>query len=112
MMSILKNFDVAIIKTPKEGIMGLNKDGKAIILRNGDMVSMSLLDKKFAEVMFMRGMLRPIATNDNIKPKDTITYKMRKRRREKKRDRDRTNGFRLDNWIKIKSSGGGNHEKG
>jgi len=102
MMSILKNFDVAIIKTPKEGIMGLNKDGKAIILRNGDMVSMSLLDKKFAEVMFMRGMLRPIATNDNIKPKDTITYKMRKRGREKRRDRGRINGFRLDNWIKVR----------
>ena len=96
-MSILKNFDVAIIKTPKEGIMGLNKDGKAIILRNGDMVSMSLLDKKFAEVMFMRGMLRPIATNDNTRPENR-KIKMRERKREKKRRR-----FRLDNWIKIKS---------
>jgi len=111
-MSILKNFDVAIIKTPKEGIMGLNKDGKAIILRNGDMVSMSLLDKKFAELMFMRGMLRPIASNDNIRPENTTTYKMRKREKERKRDRGRMNGFKLDNWIKIKSSGGGNHEKG
>ena len=112
MMSILKNFDLAIIKAPKEGIMGLNKDGKAIILRNGDMVSMSLLDKKFAEVMFMRGMLRPIATNGNIKPENTITYKMRKRRKEKRRDRGRINGFRLDNWIDIKRNGGGDHEKG
>jgi len=111
-MKLLDNFDLAIIKAPKEGIMGLDKNGNTIMLKKGDMVSMSLLDKKFAEVMFIRGMLRPIATNDNIKPENTVTYKMRKGQKEKRRDRGRVNGLKLDNWVRVKRWGGGNYEKG
>ena len=101
-MSILKNFDVAIIKAPKEGIMGLDKNGRAIILRNNDMVSMSLLDEKFAELMFTRGMLKPVAINENIKPENSTIYKGMKRRREKKRDRGRINGINLESWLKVR----------
>ena len=102
MMPILKNFDVAIIKAPKEGIMGLDKNGRAIILRNNDMVSMSLLDEKFAELMFTRGMLKPVAINENIKPENSTIYKNMKRRKEKKCGRGRINGINLESWLKVR----------
>jgi len=102
MMPILKNFDVAIIKAPKEGIMGLDKNGRAIILRNNDMVSMSLLDEKFANLLYIKGMLKPAVINEDIRPENSTIYKNMKRRKEKKRDRGRINGINLESWLKVR----------
>jgi len=104
MMPILRNFDLAIIKAPKEGIMGLNKDGKAIILRNGDMVSMSLLDEKFAELMFTRGMLKPIRSCEPEQIKG-IERSSKTKTRLSRKNRGRKNGMYLDKWL----FGGGKH---
>ena len=95
MMSILKNFDVAIIKTPKEGIMGLDKNGRAIILRNNDMVSMSLLDEKFAELMFTRGMLHPIRSRE---PEQIRKIERPSKPKTRRRKRSKNNGD-LNRWL-------------
>ena len=95
MMSILKNFDIAIIKAPKEGIMGLDSKGGLIILRDGDMVSLKTLDEQFASLLYIRGMLKPYKINENIKPKDSIVYKKHNRKR-------RGNRVSLDSWLNIK----------
>ena len=94
MMPILKNFDVAIIKAPKEGIMGLDKNGRAIILRNNDMVSMSLLDEKFAELMFTRGMLYPIRSREPEQIR-----KMERPGKPKTRRRKRGKNNNLSRWL-------------
>jgi len=97
MMSILKNFDIAIIKAPKEGIMGLDKNGRAIILRNNDMVSMSLLDEKFAELMFTRGMLHPIRSREPEQIRKIERPSKPKTRRSRK-NRGKNNGS-LSRWL-------------
>jgi len=91
----VKGFQAGIIRGPKEGIMGLTKDKKPIVLRNGDMVSLDILDKKFLELLIRRGMIMPIRIRDQIKVNkvEKLKYHRSKKGRAKK-------CMSLDRWLK------------
>jgi len=92
--TIYNAFDALIVKTPKEGIMGLTRDKKPIILHNGDMVSMKLLDEAFVRTLYLRGMATPIKIREP-KPRqriDQLKYRRSKKGRAKK-------NTKLDKWL-------------
>ena len=93
--------NIAIIKTPKEGIMGLNDKGDPIVLHNNDMVSLDLLDEKFKEVLMMRGMLRIYKARDpkDIKPEDSSMNKIRRKMKRVKKGKDKKAYFSLERWV-------------
>jgi len=100
-LSLINNFDTIILKTPKEGIMGLTKDKKPIILHNGDMISTNALDRQFLELLYVRGMImlcRIVDTKD-IKPENSIVYKNRKRKKLTRKYRGKNNGSNLMKWF-------------
>jgi len=96
---ILKNFDMAIIRAPKEGLMGLDRNGKEIVLNNGDLINIDLLDPVYAALLYNRGMLSPIKTKD---PKELLKYDWKNRGKLKIR-RSRKNrhikNLSLDKWL-------------
>jgi len=105
MIPILRNFDLAIIKAPKEGLMGLTRDGKEVILHNGDMVSLKWLDERYANLLYLKGMLTPIKMRDLSKNPIDWSNRGKLKIRRSRKNRGKKNGTNLDNWLGVKLRG-------
>lgn len=46
---------------PKEGIMGLTREGELIIVHNNDMLSQGLVHPAFLDALLVRGMVMPVS---------------------------------------------------
>lgn len=84
-------FNAMIVKAPKEGLMGLDRNGNPIILHDGDMISLNAVDREFAKVLFIRRMAIGVRFSDRREVKSRW---FRRKRLERQRS--------LGGWVKCR----------
>lgn len=94
-----------IVRTPSEGLMGLDREGNPIVLHNGDMISEEVLHKDYLKLLKDNMMVRPVKMVDNLKDianiRQTETRAQKEARRIERKRTKRGYQYNITNWVNV-----------